>query len=89
MALKKSIKQSNGLVTDYHRIFFIQSLINKHISIAVLSYVDAQSRESENDNGTPYTAEITYEKPYEENMTIESAYQYLKTLPAFEGAEDI
>ena len=32
---------------------------------------------------------ITYETEYDETMTIEKAYEYLKTLPEFEGATDI
>ena len=80
MALSKSIKQDNGISLSYHRILFVHSAINTHISIAVISYVDEESRENE------YTATVTYELPYKENMTIEEAYDYLKTLPAFADA---
>lgn len=89
MALQKAIIQDDGVTTNYHRILYIQSMVNSHDSIAVLSYIDAESRQSESTERRPYTAAITYEKDYEENMTIESAYAYLKTLPAFEGAEDV
>ena len=89
MALNKEIKQDDGITTNYHRILFVQSTINSHISIAVLSYVDESSRMSEAASNTPYTKTITYEKDYEENMTIENAYNYLKTLPEFEEATDI
>ena len=37
----------------------------------------------------PYKTTKTYEKHYVENMTVEDAYDYLKTLPEFEGATDI
>ena len=89
MALKKEIRQSDGVVTNYHRILYIQSTINSHDSIAVVSYVDDIGRAMENDGERPYKAAVTYEKEYEENMTIEAAYKYLKTLLEFEGAEDI
>lgn len=89
MALQKVIIQEDGVTTSYHRILYIQSMVNSHDSIAVLSYIDAESRQSESIERRPYTAAITYEKDYEENMTIESAYAYLKTLPEFEGAEDV
>lgn len=89
MALKKTIKQDNGIVTNYHRILFIQSTINSHVSIAVLSYMDEISRQGETADANPYKVSITYEKDYEENMTIENAYQYLKSLSDFEGAEDV
>lgn len=89
MALLKAIKHDNGVTTNYHRIFFTQSTINHHNSIAVLSYIDKESRNAEGTDTPPYKVAITYEKPYRENMTIEDAYAYLKSLPEFEGAEDI
>lgn len=45
-----------------------------------------KSRENENAGKPAYTATVTYELPYKENMTIEEAYDYLKTLPAFADA---
>lgn len=89
MALKKEIRQSDGVVTNYHRILYIQSTINSHESIAVVSYVDEVGRTMENNGDRPYIAAVTYEKEYEENMTIEDAYKYLKTLSEYEDAEDI
>lgn len=91
MALKKEIRQDDGVVTNYHRILFLQSTVNRQNSIAVLSYVDEDAREGEK-NATiaqPYNVSDTYETDYNESMTIKTAYDYLKTLPQFEGAEDI
>ena len=63
---------------------------NRQNSIAVLSYVDDESRQSEQAaEMQPYHKSITYETAYDPNMTIESAYDYLKTLPEFEGATDV
>lgn len=89
MALKKEIRQDNGVVTNYHRILFIQSIINSHTSISVLSYIDEDGRKQENTEKPPYKIAITYCTDYIENMTVKKAYEYLKTLPEFEGAEDI
>lgn len=89
MALQKSIIQENGIVTNYHRILFLQSTINSHNSIAVLSYIDQDSRLRESSGMMSYSSAVTYEKDYEENMNIEEAYLYLKTLPEFEGATDV
>ncbi len=91
MALYKSIRQDDGVTTSYHRILFIQQMTNHHNSIAVISYVDAESRESEKDSviAQPYSQCVTYEIDYDPSMTVETAYNYLKTLPQFEGAEDI
>lgn len=91
MALYKQIIQEDGVPTSYHRILFLMKTINRHNSIAVLSYVDNNARNNEKDSvlAQPYCKNITYELPYDENMTVEDAYLYLKTLPQFENAEDI
>lgn len=89
MALMKSIMQDNGVVTNYHRILLIESVINSHTSISVLSYINQEGRQKDSSEVKPYKVGITYETDYTENMTIENAYNYLKTLPEFEGAIDI
>lgn len=91
MALYKEIRQEDGVVTNYHRILFLMQMVNSHVSIAVLSYVNTESRKDERNNviAQPYQRSVTYETEYEENMTVEGAYDYLKTLPEFEGAVDI
>ena len=90
MALQKSIKQSDGVLTNYHRILFVQSTINSHISISVFSYINEETRHDvSTEEVHPYISCTTYETAYKENMTVEEAYSYLKTLPVFEGAEDV
>ena len=91
MALYKPIKQDDGVTTNYHRILYCQITTNQQNSIAVMSYVDDESRnnEKENDVSKPYSKAITYETEYDETMTIEKAYEYLKTLPEFKDAKDI
>lgn len=91
MALYKEIRQSDGVVTNYHRILFLQQTVNRQNSIAIVSYVDAEMREMEKGATLvqPYKKSKTYETDYSEGMTIETAYEYLKTLPEFEGATDI
>lgn len=90
MALYKEIRQEDGVTTKYHRILFLTHTVNHHNSIAVLSYVDDESRASEKENvmAQPYQKAVTYETAYDPGMTIETAYDYLKTLPLFEGATD-
>ena len=91
MALIKDVKQDDGVTTSYHRILYIQLTTNRQNSIAVMSYVDNEARESEKESviTQPYNRSVTYETSYDETMTIEKAYDYIKTLPEFEGAEDI
>lgn len=91
MALFKEIRQDDGVPTKYHRILFLQTTTNKQNSIVVVSYVDEASRTDEQ-NGIvlqPYRKSTTYETAYDGAMTIDTAYEYLKTLPQFEGAEDV
>ena len=90
MALYKDIKQDDGVITKYHRILYLTHTVNSHNSIAIVSYIDRESRDTDIvSENRPYRKAITYETDYDENMTIESAYNYLKTLPEFEGATDI
>lgn len=91
MALKKEIKQPDGVTTNYHRILRITNTINRQSSIAVLSYVDDEARTGEKDGAIaqPYQSAVTYETTYDPNMTVEAAYDFLKTLPQFKGAVDV
>lgn len=89
MALQKSIRQEDGVTTEYHRILYIMQTLNRYTSVAVLSYVDSGSRATENANCRPYQKAATYEFDYVDNLTPEAAYNLLKNLPDFEGAEDV
>lgn len=89
MALRKPIRQEDGVTTNYHRILYIMQTLNHHISVAVLSYVDSEARATEYADCQPYQKAVTYEFGYVDNLTPESAYNLLKNLPEFEGAEDV
>ena len=90
MALYKEIRQEDGVRTNYHRIMFLQKTVNKQNSIAVLSYTDEEARKFEQDGEyRPYRKSVTYEVDYDDTMTVEDAYTYLKTLDVFAGAENI
>ena len=90
MALYKEIRQADGVRTSYHRIMFLQQTVNKQNSIAVLSYTDEEARKFEQDGEfRPYRQSVTYEVDYDPTMTVEKAYEYLKTLDVFVGATDI
>lgn len=91
MALQKQIKQADGVTTNYHRIMSVTVTTNRQNSIAVFSYVDNDSRDDEKSNvmAQPYIKAVTYETDYNPDMTVSTAYDYLKTLPQFEGAIDI
>ena len=91
MALKKDITQDDGVVTSYHRIAFVQITTNRQNSITVFSYVnnDVREQEKEESMAQPYCKSVTYETDYDANMTIETAYEYLKSLPEFKEAKNV
>lgn len=90
MALYKEIRQDDGVITTYNRILYLNQTVNSHNSIAIVSYVDEESRLADTvSENRPYRQAITYEMDYDESMTIKSAYEYLKDLPQFEGAKDV
>lgn len=91
MALYKEITQDDGVVTKYHRILNLITTVNRQCSIAVLSYTDEGRRDCEKDGtiAQPYMKCVTYETEYSPDMNVSGAYEYLKTIPEFEGAIDI
>ena len=102
MAIRKRIAADNGIVTEYHRIALLSIDVNNQNTILIHSYLSESGRQVEKDyaagkyNGLdeglmkfPYVAAQYIQSGYDGFMTIEKAYDYLKTLPRFDGAEDI
>lgn len=101
MALSKEIENDNGIVTNYHRIVSVNSIVNQQTTIEVASYINASKREEE--SNALKTARETGEYPetnifieteyitkdYDENDNIKNCYDYLKTLDKFKGAKDV
>lgn len=98
MALKKTIIKPNGLPLEYHRIAMVKIDTNQLITVLVHSYLNEEARNYEKDyaNGNiegepvfPYVDAEYINVKYDEKMNIKNAYEWLKTLPQFEGAEDV
>lgn len=91
MALAKDIMQDDGIVTSYHRVQSVIINTNSHNSIIVVSCINNDIREKEKEGLilVPYQKAITYETSYDPDMSVEAAYDYLKTLDAFKDATDI
>lgn len=91
MALSKNITQEDGVVTGYHRILFVTVTTNSHNSIAVASYINKNIRQEEKEGNIalPYMKAVTYEVTYDPDMTIEAAYDFLKTLDTYKDAADV
>ena len=94
MALIKEIILNNGISTTYHRVVSVTCMANVHNIIEVASYTSSSKREEEKSalpTGEEHNVFIDttfYNTNYDQNMTVTSAYGYLKTLPEFADAED-
>ena len=102
MAIKKKVKEDNGVVTEYHRIAMIKIDINEQNAILVHSYLSDDGRQVEKDYTAgkyddfergiikrPYVNAQYLNCEYDGEMTISKAYEWVKILPQFVGAEDI
>ena len=95
MGLLKHIELDNGVIANYHRVTSVNVVTNIQNVIEVTSYTSKEKRDEEIDaiaNKTPMNVYINTRflvVDYDQNMTVETAYEYLKTLPEFKGAEDV
>ena len=95
MALEKQVALPNGVTVTYHRIVSVNIITNCANLVEVCGYTCREKREEERAalaSGAPmnvYMETSVYEAPYDQAMTVESAYGYLKTLGAYEGALDV
>lgn len=93
MALYKEIEQSNGIITNYHRIMSINNITNKETQIIIYSYANKEKRieeenaKSEDETFNMISSEMIT-KEYEEKFDVVRGYEYLKTLDKFKDAED-
>lgn len=96
MALLKAIVQDNGVILNYHRIADIKNIVNDKTYLTVISYVnyDERIKEQNQPKYSPKKPNIykiieTVNMDYNDTLTIENAYKYLKTLDKYKNAEDI
>lgn len=92
MALRLINTLDNGVQVRYHRIVSLNIVTNRQNTIEVASYPSAKLRRQDtpdNQEVNVYISTRFYVTPYDQNMSVVSAYEYLKTLPEFEGATDV
>ena len=102
MAIKKQVTADNGIVTEYHRVALVSIDVNQQNTILIHSYLSADGRQIEKDYAAglyndldegmmkfPYVNARYINTDYSPDMTVSAAYDFIKTLPEFEGAEDI
>lgn len=94
MALSKEIVLDNGITVNYHRIVSVNIITNMNNIIEIASYTSDDKRDEEKDALTDgkhmnIFMRTTYvNTEYDQSMTVEDAYKWIKELPEFEGAED-
>lgn len=92
MAISKKKVWPNGITTMYHHIPMVTIEANQRVTILVHSYISENSRLIDKDADIDYAPQH-YEYEYytldvDNDMTLEKAYEWLKSQPEFEGAED-
>ncbi len=89
MALSKSLTLENGLEVSYHRVVSVGCVTNVQSAVEVASCPSREARAREKDGGGCYVWTTWHVLPYTPGMSVVDAYEYLKTLPEYEGAEDV
>lgn len=95
MALNKATKLENGVIVNYHRVTSLNIITNVQNMIEISCYTSEAKRKEEQialENGETsdvFVHTMLISTPYDQTVTVENVYDYLKTLPEFEGAEDI
>ena len=94
MGLSKQI-EIGGIPLSYHRVASVNIITNQCNLIEVQSYVSHEKRLEEiealeNRRGMDvFIHANTYSAPYDQEMTVDSAYEYIKALDDFSGATDV
>lgn len=96
MALQKAVKQENGIILNYHRIADITNIINDKTQIKIYSYINEEERQKEFNQPkySPYKQDIykitSYEDiKYNDTLTAEQAYDYLKMLDKYKNSINV
>lgn len=91
MALYKPIEMDNGIVLSYHRIASLNIITNVYNIIEVQSYLSNEKRMNEKEDIDAENVYLNAEYicvDYDQDMSINGAYEKLKTMDKFSGATD-
>ena len=99
MALQCNITDNLGVVTTYHKIFYVTVKLEPaqlQATIAIADYISQPQREEEKANNQE--GQFRYSLSYVDcaallqttpTLTIAAIYEFLKTLPDYSGATDV
>lgn len=97
MALLKKIPLESGIEVSYHRVASVCSITNVVCRIEISSYASRAKRHEEKialaSVGKSADHDVFIETefidvPYDQSITVSTAYEYVKTLPKYKGAID-
>lgn len=94
MALLKAIELPNGVTVNYHRVVSVNNITNHASIIEVASYTSKAKREEEkealgNYEGMNILISTEYlSTPYDEDLNVVAAYEYLKDTEKYSGSQD-
>lgn len=94
MAIKKEIVLESGITVNYHRVVSVNNITNHASIIEIASYTNEEKRKEEQEalaNKEAMNVFINTEYmniDYVQDLNVNTAYEYLKTLDKFTGATD-
>lgn len=94
MAIIKEIELNNGVVVNYHRVVSVNNITNQSSIIEVAGYTNKSKREEEKQKisrgeGMNIFIHTKYlNVPYDANLNVSSAYEYIKTLNDYSNSTD-
>jgi len=94
MAILKEIELDSGVIVNYHRVVSVNNITNHASIIEVASYTTKDKREEEktaleNNEGMNVFIDTEYMSiPYDAEMNVNSAYEYLKTTEKYADSEN-
>ena len=102
MGLKKNVVLPNGISLNYHRIVSVHISTNVQNDIHIQSYISKKYRDDEKSAIEAAQAAGEWREPleifvhssfisapYDQTMTIQSAYEWLKENAGYEDADDV
>ena len=95
MGLLKKITLDNGIIANYHRVVSVNNITNIASIIEIGSYTSQAKREEEknaiknNKRMNVFIQSDYINIPYNQDLNVKSAYEYLKQTEKYSGAKDV